>query len=786
MNWIFKKKIISDGTNDKDLAFVDLDQKRNIISKLYNLNVILLKIVMSINIPFPSFVNEKKYIKGSKSSGMFRIFMLSKLCLLLINVPFHAQPSLTSNKIIHQLEEHFQLAKKYTYTNLDSALYYSVLGIQLIEKHAYNPEIKSILEAKKVDFLLRQGMVLQGQSKLDHSILKYEEAIKQAASFKKESINQIKLNYFSARVQRGDRHVYVEINKFKNSIDLTTENNISGYILLAYLEGRSYANKGDFENAIYTLIDVLALIEKFPSNKKYKSGTLNSISLYLNNMGDENRAEEFLIAAIKEAKESHLKQMLTLNLANFYFKRDQLELTKKYLSKIKKEEILAKEDLFTYTLLRYHLASSDVKNTFINSMDSIIVFVQNRNLKIQYFDLKSKFHFENKEYNTSLAFLDSIEMINKEIVGFEKVKNETSIVKDRLRNMIMKEENRNIILKYFKEHDVLSDSLEKIKLNSKTTEIIEKYQSIQKEIDNQRLTNKNLLLLNSNNLLMLKTESETNAKKEVEIANLKLELDLKESNSAKSEISYKNKLLEKEALLNTENLKNKNKLILIGSILILLIITLLSYVGYQVMAKSKLNETLTAQKNQIQLLNSELNHRVKNNLSFMTSLLEMQGRRSHNLEIKEALKESENRLKALALVHSQLFKSESDTEVNLKKYLQEVTLYLKEIFTTKDKPIEFETNYVDFQINAEDAMRLGLIVNELVTNSVKHAFYDVKNPMIRINTSINAAGKLSLNYADNGPKRITDLENNLPAESLGLKLISLLKKQLGDRYILIM
>lgn len=739
-----------------------------------------------IKIPTQSILDKKKIIIGCKSFRKLRILVLIKLSLVLINLPFYAQKNLSSDKIVNDLDEYFQMAKKYTYTNLDSAMYHTALGINLIDKHSNNPKIKNILESKKVDFLLRQGMILQGQSKLDNCIIKYEEAIKHAEIFKKESIDQIKLNYLSAKVQRGDKHIHNEIKNFKNSIELTTENNISGHILLTYLQGRAYANEGDFENAIRTLIAELELIEQFPNNKKYKSGTLNSISIYLNNMGDEKKAEEFLKTALRETKESHLQQMLILNLASHYFKRDKFEMTENYLNKIKKDEIIVREDLFTYFLLNYHIAPSSVKQRFMTSIDSIMFFVQSKNLKLQYFNLKNNFYFENMEYNKSLAFLDSLDIINEEKVGFEKVKNDVSIAKDRLKNLIMKEKNGQIIIKYFKDFNALSDSLEALKLNSKTTEIIEKYQSIQKEIDNQKLKNKNLILLNNNNLLMLKAESEMNAKKEIEITNLKLELDLKETNALKSEITYKNKLLEKEALLNSESLKSKNILILIGSILILLIIISLSYVWYQGMVKSKLNEKLITQKNQIQLLNSELNHRVKNNLSFMTSLLEMQGRRSDSLEIKEALKESENRLKALALVHSQLFKSESDTEVNLKKYLQEVTVHLKEIFATKDNPIEFETNFADFQINAEDAMRLGLIVNELVTNSVKHAFQDVENPLIRISTKIDLGGKLSLNYTDNGPQSLADLEKSLPSESLGLKLISLLKKQLGDQYILMM
>jgi len=88
--------------------------------------------------------------------------------------------------------------------------------------------------------------------------------------------------------------------------------------------------------------------------------------------------------------------------------------------------------------------------------------------------------------------------------------------------------------------------------------------------------------------------------------------------------------------------------------------------------------------------------------------------------------------------------------------------------TTKDKNISFETDFTDYQINAEDAMRLGLIVNELVTNSVKHAFHDVHNPTITIATALDSDSKLTLKYAVNGPKVTPNIATNEPSTSLGL------------------
>jgi len=122
-----------------------------------------------------------------------------------------------------------------------------------------------------------------------------------------------------------------------------------------------------------------------------------------------------------------------------------------------------------------------------------------------------------------------------------------------------------------------------------------------------------------------------------------------------------------QAEINDQKLKQQRNFLLLTGMALTAILSLFALLYYQYKKKNSLNLTLNNQKTQIQLLNRELNHRVKNNLTFMTSLLEMQSRRSDSIETKSALKESESRLKALALVHSQLFKSDSDTEVNLRQ-----------------------------------------------------------------------------------------------------------------------
>lgn len=245
----------------------------------------------------------------------------------------------------------------------------------------------------------------------------------------------------------------------------------------------------------------------------------------------------------------------------------------------------------------------------------------------------------------------------------------------------------------------------------------------------------------------------------------------------------KNQLtIEKLEISNREEQRkhSQTKMILLFSGVAVLVGAFLAVVfWYQNKRRKHLINTLKSKQNQINLLNRELNHRVKNNLAFLTSLFEMQARRVTSDEAKDVLKEGESRLKALGLVHSNLFQSNLDNEVNLAKYLKEVCLHLEEIYRTRENDLVIDLTLADEIINAEDAMRIGLIVNELVTNSVKHAFDKVHLRRISIQALKDSNGEVHISYADNGTGYSRfEVEKSRIGDSLGLTLVQLLERQL--------
>ncbi len=225
-----------------------------------------------------------------------------------------------------------------------------------------------------------------------------------------------------------------------------------------------------------------------------------------------------------------------------------------------------------------------------------------------------------------------------------------------------------------------------------------------------------------------------------------------------------------------------------GLIFLGLITSILGFGTFSFFRRNKKNEKhrkeLEAKNNNIQILNRELSHRVKNNLQFLTNLFRLQGRRMEDGLAKNTLKDSEQRLQAMSLVYKRLYqKKDGDISVNLPEYIDELCHNLKLSFSNSNQNLNIVTNIQPFQLDADDAANVGLMVNELITNSVKHAFAEQDDPEISINLNQKKSG-FTLEVMDNGngtPEKI----NGKNHSSFGLKLIHILTEQLdGEMKIL--
>ena len=229
--------------------------------------------------------------------------------------------------------------------------------------------------------------------------------------------------------------------------------------------------------------------------------------------------------------------------------------------------------------------------------------------------------------------------------------------------------------------------------------------------------------------------------------------------------------IQNELLLAT---KDKQLWISLLSALAILIIAMVSLKAY--FQKKKAAELLERKNNFIQkslqankMLLKEIHHRVKNNLQVVSSLLYLQSRFLKDSSAKGALDTGRARVQAMSILHQKLYKHEDIQKVDIAQYFEELGHNLFNTYKIKDKNIEFRTSLDDIALDVDTVIPMGLIVNEMISNSLKHAFKGKESGFIHL--SIKADGKnIHMKVEDNGVGMPFD---QLPhdSDSLGVELI---------------
>lgn len=175
------------------------------------------------------------------------------------------------------------------------------------------------------------------------------------------------------------------------------------------------------------------------------------------------------------------------------------------------------------------------------------------------------------------------------------------------------------------------------------------------------------------------------------------------------------------------------------------------------------------------ILLREVHHRVKNNLQIIISLLNLQSRYIEDEKTQQVIRESQNRVKAMALVHEKLYQSTDIAKIDLDSYIRYLGNSLFQFYGMTGKGIVFNTRIQDINVDLNTTIPVGLIVNELISNSLKHAFPDGRKGEISIVIQRQNA-LLTIEYKDNGIGIPQDFDWR-NAESLGLRLVIMLVEQ---------
>jgi two-component sensor histidine kinase len=190
----------------------------------------------------------------------------------------------------------------------------------------------------------------------------------------------------------------------------------------------------------------------------------------------------------------------------------------------------------------------------------------------------------------------------------------------------------------------------------------------------------------------------------------------------------------------------------------------------------------------------ETHHRIKNNLQIVSSLLNLQADKFKDRDVKEAFRESENRVASMSIIHEELYKSENIASIDFTAYLKKLTADLLSSYRVGDKKIQLFLDIDNTFLGIDTAIPLGIIINELFSNSLKYAFPKGEGE-IRISLhklpaqnldSEDSTGKemqkesqrYRLIYSDNGARFPKDVDFR-NSETLGLQLINALVDQIG-------
>jgi two-component sensor histidine kinase len=259
----------------------------------------------------------------------------------------------------------------------------------------------------------------------------------------------------------------------------------------------------------------------------------------------------------------------------------------------------------------------------------------------------------------------------------------------------------------------------------------------------------------------LETRYET-AKKEKEISDLALE---------NQKVSYQ---------LEARENQTKFYIAAIAALFLLAV-----FIGWRYRYKQKLhdllkekNELVTASLEQRETLLKEIHHRVKNNLQVISSLLNLQARFIKDETAIDAVKEGRNRVKSMAMIHQKLYQGDNLTGVSIQEYIENLVDSLEKSYGISYEKVESRLDIEPIVLDIDTMIPLGLILNELVSNTYKYAFPGNKTGSLHI-TLKKKDQNLLLTVSDDGIGY--DPEGSKKSQSFGLTLIqSLMEKLKAD------
>ncbi len=242
-----------------------------------------------------------------------------------------------------------------------------------------------------------------------------------------------------------------------------------------------------------------------------------------------------------------------------------------------------------------------------------------------------------------------------------------------------------------------------------------------------------------------------------------LQLEIAERKKAEEALKEAHAKLEKRVEERTAELKKTNQ-------------ELRKEIDERKRAEARLGESLKEKE----ILLKEIHHRVKNNMQIISSLLRLQSRAIKDKAVKDMFEVSQSRIRSMALIHEKLYQSESLSKINFSEYVKNLVGYLFSMYQVQSSTVKCNLDLEEHFLDINRAIPLALIINEIVSNSLKHAFPDGRKGELYVKMRCDEKGKCRICVGDNGiglPDNF-DLGNT---ETLGMRLISDLVNQISGK-----
>lgn len=206
----------------------------------------------------------------------------------------------------------------------------------------------------------------------------------------------------------------------------------------------------------------------------------------------------------------------------------------------------------------------------------------------------------------------------------------------------------------------------------------------------------------------------------------------------------------------------------------------LIFSGRDITERKRMEEKVQASLREKEVLLKEIHHRVKNNLQVISSLLNLQSQKTSNHVLQDSLRESQDRVHTMALIHEKLYQSDNLAEIEFGQYINNLAVYLLQSYQAHSANISLNIHCDQIYLDIDTSMPCGLILNELISNAIKHAFPHRQTGEITIQMRMIADHQITLVVADDGIGFPPGFDP-FSSPSLGLQLLITLVDQLDGK-----